>query len=336
MTKRSDWTLLHARLHQTLRQRQLLAPSCPVLVAVSGGQDSLCLMKLLLDLQPKWKWQLAIAHCDHRWPADKGLADHIQQVAQSWAIPFYLEVADQVTTSEGAARQWRYQALGKIAQTYQFQYVVTAHTQSDRAETVLYNLIRGTGVDGLQSLTWQRSLVAGVQLVRPLLEVTRRETGEFVEQHHLPVWLDAYNQDLRYARNRIRQEVLPYLKTHFNPRVETALGHTAELLRADVEYLETAARSLREQAMGSTSENEPTTTLKLNRLILRQADLALQRRAIRQFLTIAQPTAANFEQIEAITALIDAPNRSRTSSFPGGVSAQVEGDWIVWQTSLAD
>jgi len=333
MTKRSDWTPLHARLHQTLRQRQLLVPSRPVLVAVSGGQDSLCLMKLLLDLQPKWKWQLAIAHCDHRWLADQGLADHVQQVAQSWSIPFYLEVATEVAQSEGAARQWRYQALGKMAQTYQFQSVVTAHTQSDRAETVLYNLIRGTGVDGLQSLTWQRPLVDGVQLVRPLLNVTRGETGEFVEQQHLPVWLDTYNQDLRYARNRIRQEVLPYLKTHFNPRVETALGRTAELLRADVEYLETAARLLREQAMGSMSEYEPDTMPKFNRLILRQAPLALQRRAIRQFLAIVQPTAANFEQIEAITALIHAPNRSRTSTFPGGASAQVEGDWIVWRNS---
>ncbi|MFP5269242.1 tRNA lysidine(34) synthetase TilS [Coleofasciculus sp.] len=333
MSKRSDWTPLHARIHQTLKTRQILAPSRHVLVAVSGGQDSLCLMKLLLDLQPKWKWQLAIAHCDHRWPADKGLADHIQQLAQGWAIPFYLEIAAQVTQSEGAARQWRYQALGKIAQTHGFQDVVTAHTQSDRAETVLYNLIRGTGVDGLQSLTWQRPLVPGVQLVRPLLEVTRGETGEFVDQQHLPVWLDAYNQDLRYARNRIRQEVLPYFKTHFNPQVETVVGHTAELLRADVEYLETAARSLREQAMVSTSENEPKTALKLNRLVLRQAHLALQRRAIRQFLAIVQSTAANFEQIEAITALINAPNRSGTSSFPGGASAQVQGDWIIWHDS---
>jgi len=334
MSNRSRWTPLHARLHQTLRQRRLLQER--VLIAVSGGQDSLCLTKLLLDLQPKWGWQLAIAHCDHRWQLDTGLASHVQQVAQTWALPFYLQTAPEVTTSEAAARQWRYQALIEIAQAQGFQNVVTGHTKSDRAETVLYNLIRGTGADGLQALTWQRPLATGLQLVRPLLEVTRTKTFQFCQEQCLPIWEDAYNQDLKYARNRIRQELLPYLQTHFNPQVETALAQTAELLRADVEYLEDAAHQLRQQAMVSVNEEQNLERategcyppLRLNRLVLQQASVSLQRRAIRQFLQDAQKAAPSFEQIEEMTALINAPNRSRTSSFPTGAIAQVEGDWI--------
>ena len=153
MSNRPNWTPLHARLHQTLRQRRLLEQHRQVLVAVSGGQDSLCLTKLLLDLQPKWGWKIAIAHCDHRWPLDVGIAQHVQQIAQHWAIPFYLQTAPEVTASEAAAREWRYQALIEIAQAHGYQDVVTGHTKSDRAETVLYNLIRGSGADGLQSLT---------------------------------------------------------------------------------------------------------------------------------------------------------------------------------------
>lgn len=337
MSERPNWTLLHARIHQTLRQRQLLPKHQRVLVAVSGGQDSLCLAKLLLDLQPKWEWQLAIAHCDHRWPKDVGLADRVREVAESWGLPFYLETAAEVNTSEAAARQWRYQALIEIAQAHGYPTVVTGHTKSDRAETVLYNLIRGAGADGLQALTWQRSLAPGLELVRPLLEVTRSQTLQFCQELHLPIWEDPYNQDLQYARSRIRLEVLPFLKTHFNPQVETALARTAELLRADVEYLEDAAKALRQQAMASGGENEQDidkgtsgscTLLRLNRLILRQASLALQRRVIRQFLQEAQQAAPSFEQIEAVTALITAPNRSQTSSLPGGVTAVVEGDWI--------
>jgi tRNA(Ile)-lysidine synthase len=339
MSERSNWTPLHARLHRTLRQRQLLPQCQRVLVAVSGGQDSLCLAKLLLDLQPKWGWQLAIAHCDHRWAADVGIADHVEQIAQSWAVPFIKQTALEVTPSEAAARQWRYQALTDIAQTYGYSNVVTGHTKSDRAETVLYNLIRGTGADGLQSLTWQRPLAAGLQLVRPLLEVTRTETFQFCQQQRLSIWEDAYNQDLKYARSRIRQELLPYLQTHFNPQVEAALAQTAELLRADVEYLENAAKEVRQQAMASVPGDEQDTdlkpqdscaTLRLNRLVLQQASLALQRRVIRQFLAIAQRKAPSFEQIEAMTALINAPNRSRTSSFPGGAIAEVEGNWIIF------
>ncbi len=334
MSNRPRWTPLHAGLHRTLRQRQLLGQNHRVLVAVSGGQDSLCLTKLLLDLQPKWGWQLAVAHCDHCWPSDLGIAEHVQQLAQNWGLPFYLKTASEVAVSEAAARQWRYQALLEIAQAQGYQDVVTGHTKSDRAETVLYNLIRGTGADGLQALTWQRTLAPGLQLVRPLLEVTRNETFQFCQQLHLPIWEDAYNHDLNYARNRIRQELLPYIKTHFNPQVETALAQTAELLRADVEYLENAAKELRQNAIASVSGEEPDTNclpLRLNRLVLQQAPLALQRRVIRQFLKDTQTAAPNYEQIEEITALITAPNRSRTSSFPGGVTGVVEGNWIVLQ-----
>lgn len=334
MSNRPSWTPLHARLHQTLRRRQLLVKRQPVLVAVSGGQDSLCLIKLLLDLQPKWAWKIAIAHCDHRWPADVGMAEHVQQIAQSWAIPFYLKIAPEVTSTEAAARQWRYQALSEIAQAEGFPNVVTGHTKSDRAETVLYNLIRGTGADGLQSLTWRRPLAEGLQLVRPLLEITRKETFQFCQQQHLPIWEDGYNQDLKYARTRIRQELLPYLQTHFNPQVETALAQTAELLRADVEYLETTAHQLRQQAMvsGSTEVQQTNmSTLRLNRLVLRKEPLALQRRVIRQFLQQTQQAAPSFEQIEEITALISAPNHSRTSSLPTGAFAEVEGNWIIFR-----
>ncbi len=343
MSNRLRWTRLHARLHQTLRQRQLLKQERRVLVAVSGGQDSLCLTKLLLDLQPKWRWHLAIAHCDHRWLADLGIAAHVQQIAQNWAIPFYLQTAPEVTTSEAAARQWRYQALSEIALAHGYQDVVTGHTKSDRAETVLYNLIRGAGADGLQALTWQRPLAEGLKLVRPLLEITRAETLHFCQEQHLPIWEDAYNQDLKYARSRIRHELLPYLKTHFNPQVETALAQTAELLRADVEYLENAAHQLRQEALVSVSGDElelnrkpqdGCTPLRLNRRILQQAPLALQRRVIRQFLSTAQQAAPSFEQIEEITALITAPNRSQTSSFPKGATAVVEGEWIIFRVKI--
>ncbi|HAA30611.1 MAG TPA: tRNA lysidine(34) synthetase TilS [Cyanobacteria bacterium UBA8553] len=336
MSNRPRWTPLHARLHRTLRQRQLLTQQRPVLVAVSGGQDSLCLTQLLLDLQPKWGWQIAIAHCDHRWPHDVGIVEHVQQLAQSWKIPFYLKTASKVAVSEAAARQWRYEALIEIAQAQGYQDVVTGHTKSDRAETVLYNLIRGTGADGLQSLTWKRPLAPGLQLVRPLLEVTRNETFQFCQQLHLPIGEDSYNRDLNYARNRIRQELLPYIKTHFNPQVETALAQTAELLRADVEYLENAARELLHEAIASVNGEEQHTNclpLRLNRLVLKPAPLALQRRVIRQFLKETQTAAPSFEQIEEIIALITAPNRSQTSSFPGGLTAVVEGNSIVLQVN---
>jgi len=323
-----SWTLHHARLHRVLRvlrdpckgSRQLLPKNARLLVAVSGGQDSLCLMRLLLDLQPKWGWELAIAHCNHRWRADAAdNAAYVEEVAQAWRVPYFCKTAAEVPPSEAAARAWRYAALAEVAIAGGYGAVVTGHTQSDRAETTLYNLLRGSGADGLQALSWQRELVPGISLVRPLLEMTRTETAEFCQLSQLKVWEDSTNQDLRYARNRIRQELIPYLQTHFNPQVERALAQTAELLTADVDYLEQTAVELLQKAWSSSG---------LNRSILQPLPLALQRRVIRQFLQKILPTTPGFEQVEKLVGLISAPNRSQSDPLPGGAIAHVEGDWI--------
>ncbi|HEY9648002.1 MAG TPA: tRNA lysidine(34) synthetase TilS [Chroococcidiopsis sp.] len=345
----TPWTALHDRLHRTLRQRSLLKPGDRLLVAVSGGQDSLCLIRLLLDLQPKWGWAVAIAHCNHRWRPDADAnAAHVQQLAQGWGVPFYLATAATPPVSEASARTWRYQALTDMAQTYGYGAIATGHTASDRAETLLYNLIRGSGADGLQALTWQRSLAPGVCLIRPVLDLTRRETADYCQTADLPVWDDSTNHDWRYARNRIRNELLPYLQTHFNPQVEQAIAHTAELLRAEVEYLETQASELYRRATyqyatqcatelaDGLPQSTPTVQStehphpgRLNRTVLKAAPLALQRRVIRQFLQDCLAIAPTFEHIEKSVGLISAPNHSQTDPFPGGAIACVEGDWII-------
>lgn len=324
------WTSLHARLHRTLLKRRLLEPNQRLLVAVSGGQDSLSLIKLLLDLQPKWGWELAIAHCDHRWRLDsEANADYVKCLAQEWQVPFYQQTAIQVTKSEAEAREWRYQALTSIAREMGYQYIVTGHTASDRAETLLYNLIRGSGSDGLQSLTWQRPLTPAIQLVRPLLEINRAETAQFCQDLQIAIWEDSTNIDLKYARNRIRHELIPYLQNHFNPQAEQALAQTAEILRAEVEYLELLAQELSQQAMMTIGSGEQhPNRLGINRLVLRQAPLALQRRVMRRFLQETLSVSPSFEQIEKLTFLINAPNRSRTDPFAGNVVAEVERDWI--------
>jgi tRNA(Ile)-lysidine synthase len=326
------WTPLHAKIHRTIRSRHLFERNQRLLIAVSGGQDSLCLIKLVLDLQSKWGWYLGIAHCDHRWRSDsEANANHVENLAKTWGISFYLETANKPINSEATARDWRYQALSAIAQANNYQYIVTGHTASDRAETLLYNLIRGTGADGLQALTWQRPLTTDIMLVRPLLEITRTQTEQFCQEFKLPIWEDSTNQDLQYARNRIRQELTPYLRDNFNPQVESALAQTAELLQAEVEYLEKAAQELRDRALGIGDEEDsltPLFPLRLNRRVLQKAPLALQRRVMRQVLQQILTDAPSFEHIEKLTALIIAPNRSQTDPFPGGAIAQVEGDWI--------
>jgi tRNA(Ile)-lysidine synthase len=323
------WTPLHDRLHVTLRQRHLLPKAESVLIAVSGGQDSLCLARLLLDLQPKWGWQLAIAHCNHRWRDDADAnAEHVAQLAAGWGLPYYSAIASSPPPSEASAREWRYQELAAIAQQ-QYRIVVTGHTESDRAETLLYNLIRGSGADGLQALTWKRGLVDDIQLVRPLLEINRRQTAQFCRDTNLPVWQDSTNQDWRYTRNRLRAHLLPVL-AEFNPQVEHALAQTAELLRAEIECLEDLIDAPYQQAVDGWNE-EQSYWQRIDRSPLQSLPLALQRRVMRRFLHQFLQTAPNFDHVEKITGLIAAPNRSQTDPFGGGAIARVEGRWIVLQ-----
>ncbi|MGC9503663.1 tRNA lysidine(34) synthetase TilS [Baaleninema sp.] len=327
------WTPLHTRVHSTLKQSQLLPKRQRILMAVSGGQDSLCLARLLLDLQPKWEWELAIAHCDHRWRDDSAAnADRVEALAKTWNLPFYRCVASEAVPSEAAARRWRYGELAQIAVRERFKVVVTGHSQSDRAETLLYNLVRGTGADGLQALAWRRELTDGVSLVRPLLEISRDETGQFCRERGLPVWEDITNRDLKHPRNRIRLELLPYLKEQFNPAVEVHLARTAELLRAEVAHLEREAEILLQQAIAAADDDtDGRLPLRLDRRPLKAAPLALRRRAMRQFLTLHLAVAPSFKHIEKLTALIEAPGRSQTDPFPGGAIACVERPWILWR-----
>ncbi len=318
-----NWSTLHAAVHQCFKQ-DLVLPILPVrrrlLIAVSGGQDSLCLGQILLDLATRWDWDLAIAHCDHGWSMDGGIADHVAQVAARWQLPFYLRQAAQpIQETEAAARHWRYQQLTELAIAEQFDHIVTGHTLSDRAETLLYNLSRGAGMAGIAALTWQRQLTPELSLIRPLLGVTRAETAAFCAEVQLPIYLDPYNQNLKFARNRLRQQIMPQLQT-INPQAEKHLAQTSEILHQENEYLEAIAT----QHLQTTLNDQQH----LHRPALQKLHPALQRRVSKQYLQQLLPTMPTFNHIEALTQLITAPNKSRTSSLPSNLQLYVDHPWI--------
>ncbi|MEL6350817.1 MAG: tRNA lysidine(34) synthetase TilS [Cyanobacteria bacterium J06627_28] len=349
------WSLAHAKLHTLLRQRRLLPKHSHILMAVSGGQDSLCLARLLMDLQSKWHWQLGLVHCDHGWRPDSAKnAKHVMALAKAWGVQGWQESAIAPPNSEAAARDWRYQTFTKIARAQGYGYVVTGHTMSDRAETVLYNLIRGTGTDGIGTLPWVRPLVkpplvskqivskqivskqnidthlgepaaSNIYLVRPLLNMTRQETSEFCQAHQLPIWEDSSNQDLTFRRNRIRQELMPYLQKQFNPKAEQALAQLAEIAAAETEYLSAQTNALFEKSV--VRKGEDCWEIECDRM--NQAPLALQRRVIKQALENATLHPPSFLHIKNLSALLSAPNGSQSAPFPDGWSASVQKPHIL-------
>ena len=319
---------MRTKLNAVLRsQPELLPKGANLLIAVSGGQDSLCLAKLLQMRQAKYNWNLAIAHCDHQWRSDsKANADHVQKIAEEWGITFYVRTAETPLTSEATARKWRYAMLIEMAKISNCTHVVTGHTRGDRVETLLYNLMRGSGADGLASLTWQRSLTDDIKLVRPLLNVSRHETAAFCRENQISIWEDSTNQNLDYRRNRLRLETIPYLQAHFNPQLENAIAQTSELLYEDVIYLESQARRFFEEHISVIWDEQAPC---LHRRLLQQQPLALQRRIVRQFLSRYLIHQVNFDDVERFLKLLNAPNRSQSAPFKGSISAFVEHPWIV-------
>ena len=234
------WSPAHQRLHRhLLRHPDLLPAGGPLLLAVSGGQDSMALTTLLRDLRRLHHWRLLLWHGDHGWRPDS--ADQAAALA-GWAraggLPLLLERAEPGSADgEAAARRWRYARLARAARQAGCCCVVTGHTGSDRAETVLMHLARGSHGRGLGSLRRCRPLdgeAPPLALVRPMLLFSRAETAAICRAWDVPVWPDPGNDDLSLSRNRVRAEVLPVLEA-LHPGASLRISAQAERLAEDVD-----------------------------------------------------------------------------------------------------
>jgi tRNA(Ile)-lysidine synthase len=263
------WSPHHQRLHRhLLRHPELLPARASLLLAVSGGQDSMALTVLLADLRRLHHWRLVLWHGDHGWRAEAAQqAGELQVWAHTQKLPFLLEQAAAPPAGEAAARRWRYECLRRQALALGIPHVVTGHTASDRAETLLLNLARGSHRRGLASLKAVRCLTAETgpeqgregespgdgarkeptRLVRPLLPFSREDTGRICRELEVPIWEDSSNLDTRFGRNRLRAEVMPVLES-LHPgavrRIGALSGRLEEELAAQDELVALALQGL--------------------------------------------------------------------------------------------
>ena len=230
--------------HVTKRitQHQWLAPAGRVLVGVSGGVDSVVLLAVLkrLGYAPEG------AHMNHRLrgAAAEEDAAFVQRLCDALAVPLHLETIDTAAYAEAhnqtiqeAARTCRYDFFARIAETEALAYVAVAHHLDDQAETVLLNLLRGTGLEGLAGMPVQRALgpESRATLIRPLLDLRQAEILAYAREAGLTWRDDASNQSFKYKRNVLRLEVLPLLEQHFGAAASVNIVRAARLVRGYVE-----------------------------------------------------------------------------------------------------
>ena len=215
-------------------------PPAGLVVAVSGGPDSVALARALAELRGPGS-QLVLAHLNHQLRGAESDADEafvVQMHAELAAdrelsvVTHRLDVAAMARAERGnleaVARRERYRWLADVALRRGLAHVATGHTASDQAETVLHRLLRGTGLDGLRGIASEREFAPGVTLLRPLLAVTRDEVLAYLAGLGQAARHDASNDDPRLMRNRIRHELLPLLARDYNPRVAEALCRLAD------------------------------------------------------------------------------------------------------------
>ena len=257
-TKRNHPEPLESRILSLIREHNLLAGQQCLLVAVSGGQDSICLLHILSKLQTELRIKLHVAHLDHQLRGAESESDarYVAQLAKKLGIPCTIEKRDVKAyrtryhlSPEEAAREVRYTFLSEVAQSIGTDRVAVAHTAGDHIETVLMHLIRGSGTRGLRGLQpvslWQSSN-NNLVVVRPMLRISREETAVYCRRHRLMPRLDTSNLDLSPLRNRIRLELLPLLQT-YNPRIADALQRTSRLAGESLDFLDEECAGLREK-----------------------------------------------------------------------------------------
>jgi len=215
----------------------------------------MALVGLLLGLQQQHRWRLVLWHGDHRWRGESTTqALELQAWARGRKLPVLLDSWQRGAgepPSEAAAREWRYGCLALRARQLASRRVVTGHTASDRAETLLLHLARGSHRRGLASLGHSRPLAQGIELVRPLLAFSRTDTARICRELELPLWLDSSNLEPHFSRNRVRQEVLPVLES-LHPGAARRMARSAQQLAeaelAQEELLLLALKTLEIQA----------------------------------------------------------------------------------------
>ncbi len=318
---RPPWSREHLRLHRhLLHEPSLLPQGASLLLALSGGQDSMALLLLLRDLSRLHHWQLHLWHGDHGWHAEaaamaRSLADWVTRSGGSLLI----DRADHrhgQATGEAGARQWRYDTLLQRARELGCSHVVTGHTASDRAETMLINLARGCHRRGLASLRASRPLQERT-LVRPLLIFSRAETLAITQAWKLPIWLDPSNDDRSLERNRLRLEVIPTLD-RLHPGVERRLAAQAERLAED----EDSSVELTDLALSALLH--PDNSLKRRRLA--RLGRANQRHLLQAWLQRQKVPSLKASALKTLLAHLADPSRSGSMDLAGAWRLHWQGD----------
>jgi tRNA(Ile)-lysidine synthase len=306
------------KIKKTIWHYSMLAPGDKVIVAVSAGPDSICLLDLLNRLSPEMDLKLIVAHFDHglRGDEDEFETELSRDMAQSMGLPFETEKASHlykdIPSLEDQARTARYTFLENVRIKYKAQKIAMGHNLNDQAETVLMRLLRGSGPAGLAGIPPVRD----GRIIRPLIDVTREEVMDYIKSNNLPYAVDSSNDSRKHLRNRIRHELIPVM-LQYQPRLLERMGTFSNIMRSDDAFLESMALDWIDKDSIKAGDKEISVAVSP----LRNLPSALKTRVIRNLIKQIDGSIypVEYDHVEFVLKLLDNKQPQCSVDLPKGV-----------------
>lgn len=323
------------KVRQTIRRHDMLAPGESVLVGISGGADSVCLLHVLWALQGELGIRVLAAHVNHGIRGEEADRDQefVRSLCARWDVPLFEEniqvrelAKEEGISLETAGRLARYRFFSRIAGEQGITKTATAHNRNDQAETVLMRILRGTGIDGLAGIQYCRR--DGV--IRPLLDVEREEIEAYCAAHGLRYCTDSTNGENSYTRNRIRNQLIPELQAQFNPGIVQTLSVLAENMAEDGGFIDGYTRRLYRRINSPAPAKKPVV---LDIASLAMVEPCVRIRLVRLAARDAMGDAYALERrhVDAVLDLLEKETGAQ-AELPGGLRAAVRYGWLAFET----
>ena len=331
--------MLIPKVKRTIQKHAMLNKGDRIIVAVSGGVDSVVLLHLLKKLKDDYSVELIVAHLNHsiRKEEAKRDASFVQSLASSNNLQCELGVADvpALMTNEGlslqvAAREARYNFFDLLCKKHKADKVALGHHMDDQAETVLMRFLRGTGAKGLKGMKPVREGI----YIRPLIDITRKEIEDYAKDEALSFMTDSTNFKDIYLRNKVRYELLPFLEKNYNPNINEDIVRLSRLMKRDDEFLESAAeKHLKDMVK---VDNEEVVTVSLKHLM--SIHKALRTRVLRGLWKklSGHTTGIYSYHIESILGLLESETPNSNVDLPYGVRFVREYDHVSFTKKAKD
>lgn len=333
--------LLEDKVKKTIEERALLKENQHIVIGLSGGPDSVCLFNVLMSLKRKMNLSVYPVHVNHKFRP--GAAEEDQKFVEELCRKNGLNCSSYVVdcnelakkekmTSEEAGRKARYDAFYDVAEKISLGAnpsdvkIAVAQNANDQAETVLFRLMRGTGVDGLAGIAYERK-ERGYSVIRPLLDVYRDEIEEYCNINGLNPVTDHTNSEAVYARNKIRLNLIPMIEAEYNSNILRSMVRLSKIAGADKEYLWQQAEELYKKI---AEEKLDKSTIIMDRQILADTHKAIRHRVLlKAFSNIGLDSDISEERITAADKIIEKKQAPKSVEFPRGYVLEVAKGQVI-------